>query len=89
MKTPDQTACKKTGFTWVEVLVGLTILLGIAGFAARILYREELHEVDVWFEETFGFSGLWVMVPAVALYLIFRVRSGRKKVSKRGRLRLP
>jgi len=89
MKIANQTTSKKAGFTLVEVLVVLTILLIIAGFVARVVYREEFREIDEWFAKTFGFSYLWVNVPAVTLYVIYRMRSCKKKHPRGRRLTLP
>jgi len=79
---------RKMGFTLVEVLVVLMILLVIAGFVARVIYREEFLEADKWFAETFGFSHLWITTPVIAIYVIYRFRS-LKKHPKSRRLTLP
>ena len=88
MKIGNQTP-RETAFTLVECLVVLTILLIIAGFVARVMYREEFREVDRWFAETFGFSHLWITMPAIAIYVIYRIRTRKKKHSMSRRFTLP
>ena len=88
MKIADH-ATNKAGFTLVESLVVLTILLVITGFIARFVYRDELREVDQWFAETFGFSHLWVNATAITFYVAYRIMTGKKKRARCDRLTLP
>jgi len=85
---PNQTT-RKAGFTMVEVLVVVTILLIIAGFIARVVYGEKIREVDEWFVETFGFSHLWVTASVATLYVIHRVRVRKRNLPRARRLILP
>ena len=80
---------RETAFTLVECLVVLIILLNIAWFVVRVMYREELREGDRWFAETFGFSHLWITMPAIVIYVIYRIRTSKKKHSVRRRFTLP
>lgn len=88
MKLADQTT-RKAGFTLVETMVVLVILLIIAGFVARVVYHDELRKIDEWFVETFGFSHLWVMIPAIVLYVAYRLRARRNRRSRGDQFTLP
>ena len=77
------------GFSLVEFLLMLAILLIVGGFVARIVYFKELDQIDDWFAETFGFSHLWMTFPLIALYGYHRAKSRKKKHSSNDRLVLP
>ncbi len=44
---------RRMGFSLVEFLLILAILLIVGGFIARIVYFEELDKIDDWFADTF------------------------------------
>lgn len=80
---------RQTGFTLVELLVVLTILLMLGGYAARIIFRDESDQFDAWFLETFGFSFLWISIPVLTISLIYRFGDRKKKRLHRNGLKLP
>ncbi len=80
---------KRSGFTLVELLLVLMILLIVAGFVLRIVYHDELRKADAWFAQSFGLSHLWITMPLLAVYVIYRLRSRKKNHSRMGRLKLP
>jgi len=73
---------RRNGFTVVELLMILAIIATIGSLIARVVYREELEEfgqrIETWFNNSFGFPSYWILIPAIAFYIIFRVNKDSK-----------
>jgi hypothetical protein len=93
MRTSDPNK-NRSAFTRLEALVVLVILLIISSLVVRVIYRDEIRQIDLWMADALGFSPRWITVPLIVTYVLYHLQSHwrahrRTKDSQKRRLELP